>query len=504
VDPDRSFGLLVTLAICLPVYCITLLFPYGSDNAFWAYVTDLGLKGFVVYRDVAEQNYPGIMLVHLVPLLVGAKSAVAFRVWDIMLQLFGIIWLFRLGEQWHSRKAGFLISVLVAMYYAIMGNENVAGQRDVYAGLLLVGALYYLTKQNRHTTTAALLLGLAIVFRPLYGIHAAVALAIISFYRKPFCVSQFLKLGFTVATPLIAMLLLFAVLGALDDFYEMTFAFTTQVYNQYNSWSTALAPFRLTVVFLLPAIAGLIFLVKGDHFKALLITGLFAAQLISLLLLWRYNYHYYPAILIIAILSGIGLSVVVNQIRNIFFRRVAIALLLLMTFFFGFRGTTHKMAWSKVLTGQISITQASHLYDDDPGIGLKVKNDVVDYLRSRTPPNDYIQTFWTSFYIPLLADARPASRFIAWTQLIMRPKSGKLTDFQLRWREEYRSDLERKKPYFFVTFDGGKLDGYSANGLSPEETLRLDLVEVGKWLEENYRVDTTIGSFKIYRRMAPR
>src|SRR5580692_3236986 len=130
---DKSFrpAVVITLLICAAIFSCTLTYPFNNDNALYAYMADLALKGHLPYLGSWDQNFPGIILIHAVQMLVSGHSQLAFHIFDILLQLIGSYLLIRIGERLYDIRAGMLAAVLAALYYVHQGL-GMAGERDSY------------------------------------------------------------------------------------------------------------------------------------------------------------------------------------------------------------------------------------------------------------------------------------------------------------------------------------------------------------------------------------
>src|ERR1035441_8670133 len=80
-----------TLLLCGVILSLTFTFPFIEDNIPQAYIARRLLHSELPYVGTWDQNYPGILVVHLLALFIG-PSAVAFHVVDLALQLL-MLWI---------------------------------------------------------------------------------------------------------------------------------------------------------------------------------------------------------------------------------------------------------------------------------------------------------------------------------------------------------------------------------------------------------------------------
>jgi hypothetical protein len=109
-----AFAMLAVLAIL----ALTLTYPFNNDNALYAYMADLLLKGGLPYLGSWDQNFPGILLVHAPQILILGRSQLAFHIWDVLLQLVSAIYVYRIAERLGGKRSATLAAILSALYYA--------------------------------------------------------------------------------------------------------------------------------------------------------------------------------------------------------------------------------------------------------------------------------------------------------------------------------------------------------------------------------------------------
>src|SRR5947208_662325 len=126
-----------TLGICALIFSVTLTYPFNNDNALYAYMADLALHGRLPYISSWDQNFPGIIAIHAVQILISGHSQLAFHIFDVVLQLIGSVLLFKLGTRLYNHRAGMLAAILCALYYVQQGLW-MSGERDTYVSVILI------------------------------------------------------------------------------------------------------------------------------------------------------------------------------------------------------------------------------------------------------------------------------------------------------------------------------------------------------------------------------
>jgi hypothetical protein len=496
---------LVLCAAAVILSC-TLTYPFNNDNTLYAYMAQLLLKGHLPYIGSWDQNFPGIVGIQAVGQLVFGESQLAFHIYDIVLQLVGLYLIVRLGKHLHSWRAGALAALLVALYF-VQAGFWMGGERDAYVTWLLIGAVLLAVKSRSGFWVGVLTTSIFLI-RPTYAFFGVVFL---SWYLVGHRHSR--KLGerssrgeaavylIGCAIPLVVIIALYLVNGGLEELYDATILFNLRVYGGtgtvFNLWD----PVRFYVPAILAAVYGLWAVWRSDRRSAALLLGLIIASVISLLSLYRHSiYHYHPAMVLIILLSAVGWVDILQRFKFRYAWPVGASAILLFFTWQTLRGNTVKHVLRGIVSGNIKTLQDSYAaYEQNPEFGYRVQDSVARYLKAHTKPNDFVQMFGPYSYPQYAAGLLTASRFQTLHALTMRGEGQALQDFQLRWRQEYQRDLERLRPIYFIVCDGPPAFRQYYGGRLGHEILREDMTDVGAWLQSQYRLETKIGAFSLYR-----
>lgn len=500
--------LLLSLACSAVILACTLTYPFNNDNALYAYMSALLLEGRLPYLGSWDQNFPGILLVHTPQILLLGKSQLTFHIWDILLQLVGSYFLFRAGLRWGGRPAAFLAPVLCAFYYVQQGLW-MAGERDTYVSILMMAAAFYVADRYRlyRHVTAGIWLGLSILIRPTLGLLVPAFLVyLIAERRAP---KETFRFVLGVMLPVAILAGIYQLAGGLDDLYDATIRFNTDVYIGQGSVFSFWEPIRFYSAVIPFAIYGLWDLWRRDRNVAVLFALCLGASIASIILLYRHSvYHYHPAMTIFLLLSSLGfgrsISNLAAQARSRTTRvSISVAAIAVILIFFAvqtLRGNTIKRVLVDIATGKISsLARAYSYYEGSPAFGVLVQQSVGEYLGTHTSPEEAVQMFGPYSYPQYVSHTSTASRFQTLHALTMRREDGALTAQQREWRREYLRDLERVRPRYFIVCDAPEAFRQFYAGRLGHEILRDDMTEVGEWLTQNYSKDTVIGAFTLYR-----
>ena len=499
---NKSFrpGVAVTLLICAAIFSCTLTYPFNNDNALYAYMADLALKGHFPYIGSWDQNFPGIILIQAAQILVSGHSQLAFHIFDILLQLIGSYLLIRIGERLYDIRAGTLAAVLATLYYVHQGLW-MAGERDSYVSIMLLAAFYFALDRKRAFVVGALC-SLTFLFRPTYAPYAVIFLIwyLITVNER----RKALSLIFGSALPIILTIILYAAFGGMKDFWDATILFNLKVYGGAGASFSLWEPVRFYAISLIAIAVAAFYLWRKERPALYLWVVLFAASVLSLLMLYRHSvYHYHPAMTLFLLLSAIGWIRTTDFIAQKWrVARIAIPAIVILYFVFTtIRGNTIHHVLVDVVHGSIhSLEESYDRYEPSPEFGTRVQTEVGDYLIAHTHPNDTVQMFGPYSYPEYRAGLLTASRFQTLHAITMRSAGDSLQPFQQAWRAEYMQDMRRAKPIYFIVCDAPEAFRQYYGGRLGHEILRTDFVELGFWLDSNYFPETKIGAFTLYKR----
>jgi hypothetical protein len=511
-----AFAMLAVLAIL----ALTLTYPFNNDNALYAYMADLLLKGGLPYLGSWDQNFPGILLVHAPQILILGRSQLAFHIWDVLLQLVSAIYVYRIAERLGGKRSATLAAILSALYYVQQGLW-MSGERDTYVTLLLLVAIWQSIKRDTPIVRAGiwigLMCGLVILFRPTYALYAIVFSIWFYFVRERTrgreAWAPTLFFFSAVLFPTAIILIVYAMSGGLHELWMATLEFNFKVYGGHGDAFSFWDPIRFYAVSIPAFLIGVLFLWQSRERRTLLLLlGLFLASFISLVVLYRHSvYHYHPMMVLFLLLSAIGWGAIVRRISatssNQSFklaRVLPITLLSLVVLFFTFqtfRGNTIQLVLRDLVSGKIhTMDQMYAYYEGSPAFGEPAQAQVGDYLLAHTVPGEAVQMFGPYSYPQYRAGLGTTSRFQTLHAIMMRGAGDTLQPFQKLWRKQYLSSLIEAPPKYFIVCDAPEAFRQYYGGRLGHEILRDDFTDLQAWLSNDYMRDTVFGAFTLYRR----
>jgi hypothetical protein len=500
-------SLLFTLFICGVILSLTFTFPFIEDNIPQAYIARRLLHGELPYAGTWDQNYPGVLIVHLLALIIG-PSAIAFHVVDVALQLLMIWILYSIGNRLGGKLAGLLAAIFYTIYYVLNGIDDLVGQKDVFAAIALAGAVMMLIKSNyRSLGSSGILAGIAVLIRPTCGIHVIVLAIAIGFASRNNFIRRAATFLLFSALPLCAFCIVYSIAGHISDFWDATFVFTTSVYNPHPRFATLLLPTIYLGVMPALAVAGSIALTWDTKHRreGLLLLGMIAASLASAILLWGYRYHWQPFFVFEQLLAAIGIAtlfqiIAMRYIVRESLRSLAMVVLILTILIFNFKGSTIAGVLRDAIHGRLNSEESMYNHFASSAFDPVGETRLANYVKAKSHPGDRMESFYTTVYPQYIADLQPANRFILTIPLLMRDKNGGFTEMQLRWQKEYSDSLLYVKPRWFLISDPKNISGIGEGGLLPRQMLHETFPTVEAMISQSYLRDTSIGIWTLYER----
>jgi hypothetical protein len=471
-----------------------LLFPLSSDNDTYqamAFAMHRG-KG-LPYLGSWDQNFPGVVLYHLISIKLFGASDIGFRIIDLLNRVAISLLLFVLAKRYVNIRVAMLAVPLTCLLYFNAGFWN-AGQRDGFALAWLVVALLQVTSAkigNRQLLLFGASIALATFIRPTNALFALLIL--------PSIVQDNVSLKDALRSA-VAFVLMLSVLfmpwilndGGLREFYRATIQFNFDVYGPGRaSLNDLVESLALLGSFHIASLIGLAVMFRREHAEkaTLLLHGCIALALV--LMMGKYfTYHFEGLAPVTIVLCLIAIEAVSRRVRFAPVLVLAIAL-----FFFyprGLVGQFLKRGADKRAVHEIQRNLASF-----QNYSLEVEQHVASYLHEA---GLNASTEFSLLYPGLRWRSRTAgiSRFTTTFALTMQGKKG-LTTYQRAWRHELDSLLITAKPACIVAAQGPEYL-FRLSNISPDSLLH-QLPNVSAMIQAEYRVDTLIGGYKIYRRI---
>ena len=429
------------------VYCVFAVLytqiPINPDDAVFAYIGWMMSEGGTVYVDAADQNWPGQMIIHWLSALLFGNALWAYRALEVLLILPFSAWLlYRFVDQVYDRFAAILVVLLFPAMYMLSGFWN-AGQRDIIAGPLLIGACWMM--QQRFAGAGwhclilqGLLIAMATIIRPTMLIFGPllflVDLLFMSRHQRSFA-KVFLDHVIVAATILLtAALVIFygSLTGSLAAWYEISVLFATQVYSQSIGLGESLVRVLPNLLnswklYLFVAVVGAFLLFKKNRVAFILILAVVPAAFISFLVQGKaLGYHlsvmYSSLSILVAVALSMSFTILLRQKVAVLMLLLALALSAITVAGIAKKGVSLFASPLQLLLGQKDRYQHLSIYQADAAGDITVADTLqaAEYI-IETTPNDATVLFWARPTHINIISGRPSPLREASIALLIEP-----------------------------------------------------------------------------------
>lgn len=479
--PAALTPLLLAVAVVLALGLPTLLFPFGPDQAIFAYIAHTIRHGGFPYVDAWDQKPPAIYLIYAVALGFPGALMRDVRLFDLCATMAAMGAIYLLGRLLWGRWAGGLAALLFGTAYVTEYGYWHTAQPDGYTALPMALALwlYYRSLPRMRPwpyLLAGLLTGFAFQLR-FFTALLGLALLVIEAHRLPGPVRRcwrgpalrvgWFSAGFLLMQTLFALYLLAGhALGAYL-YTELRFA------TGYAHLGGAYSPngFRWDLYF--DALRGNTLLFLFSHLfisaPAALALGLAAgragdrrARELGLVLLLAYLgvliqakffwYHWLAVLPWLALLGGLGLQQTANWLGARRSRPAAVggvAIVLTLLVLLTPPVTEHAIGQWQGVSDYFGGQTRRHAYNNQFGpynggpFSYLADDEVGRYLQQRTRPGDTIYVYGYEHLVYLLSGRDSASRFFYVFPTIS-------TWAPPAWHDELIRDLTAKRPRYIL------------------------------------------------------
>jgi hypothetical protein len=261
----RCAGIVFLLLVLLAY----LRWPLWPDHTLYLYMGQCWLKGLLPYKDVFDQNWPGIIWISQLITLLGGDNPIGVRIFDACWQWLSCILLFYIASRFVS-KGQALASVILYIFMYLAASFGSTAQREGFACLFLGVAFLLLVSDVNNPRAmlragaAGLMLSIAIFIKPTLGLilcFLCVYYFLRAVYGEKRCWGMILGLVFGSALPFLAYFLYLEHTGTLTSFWDACIVFAARYAKLDMGWFArrlalflvAYPPGRLTIlaVFLL-------------------------------------------------------------------------------------------------------------------------------------------------------------------------------------------------------------------------------------------------------------
>lgn len=515
--------LLGALAVVALIGLPTVNFPYGPDQALFAYIGRGLAHGQTLYVDLWDVKPPGIFWLYaLATRLPGGFRGV--RAFDLLYTLATVVAVAALGRRLWDRHTGALAGLVYGTVYVSASGYWEMAQPDGFMVLpVVLGVLAWegggRSGVARRSLLAGVLFGLAVLLRPVVVLlPAALALRALWLHagRGPGARRVMLLLA-GGALVQVATLLYLAVGGAVGEYLYAQFQFA----GHYARLGGFYFPEGVTLTNFLPGtraafvwftsrwlavwVPALAAVVVGACLRAdagvRLLTLLLAAALLSVVIQTKFFiYHWHIVLVWLALLTAWVVALLWRELRRRSTRRRAAAVVALcagVLLFLSPRVTRGVAEW-RYLVRYVVAPSSRTAYLDRFGpwgwgtYSYRASWTVAHYLRGRTAPGDTIVVWGYDPNVYLMSGRESASRFLSFLPLMP-------TFTPERWRQEFVADLARKRPAYILLIQGENVRWVTGR---PDDAAAwvVQFTAFHELLQREYVFEVQIEDYLIYRR----
>ncbi len=487
--------------------------------------------GRLPYLGSWDQNFPGIIPIHALGILLFGNSDLGFQLISWILSTASATMLYMVTRKFQGEGVSILTAIMYALYYT-QRSIYVSGQRDVFVVFfLLVSILVLLSGFEGSWRTwviaiAGLSAGYAVFIRPTYAL-AFLVLAAFVFHKtkRPAAIVWFCVAGII---PFVVFIIpYFAHPGAYIGLYDAMIRFNLDVYSAYP---TSLYTIRVALLnpwyIWLTALAG-VFLWRHRennsvahsgkervlwNYYFLILASLFLSTVVMRKFLSYQMFVFYAFLVPLSVYAVVELYRVLRRAAASYGLPRAVlpgaAFILLAVLSVKIMSLDPIVPFFRALrhgsTASFALDTAEAAYTRwqgpvSPPLDIMGEKKVVRYLQSRVPPDSAVEccTVWPGLIWRL---ARPtATRFTTLYPVCLPNTEGTFTSYQVRWQKEYMDSLRTVRPRYIVLVSAKKIDMLFLR------TTPINLVHFipgfSDFLARNYTMDTVIDWYVLYRRV---
>ncbi len=517
---DRS--LLAVIAVSSFFLLNVILTPSSFDNAIvQSMALDLYRLGRAPFLGSWDQSFPGIVYVYYLAIATFGTSDLSFHIFEALLQLSFAIFLYRFYSRWLNPHTAALSAILYILYY-VGANRWLYGTRDVYVGMSILAGLSFLSSKGTTNLISAvisgILCGCAFLLRPTSLLFIVIISSFLLFRNglRPsrrnllisciFFIAALMPIGASVGYYM-------SIPNGIKQFYLATIRWNLDLYTKIpNNYSflfkellrrSFFIGFAIYALLNFRAILSKFFVVTPLKSLALLWVALLASALFIVILMGKfYTYHFATFFILMVPLSGMGIELVVSRISAPLRKHYLMVSACLLSTFFGFVPRS-PLAFGLAISESrdpFALTYQSEY--PDSLIGAKPELAIIDYLAKPENRVDPIEVCSYSPFLRLHLNRDFVGKYVVLDPIALRLDSGnserpRYTSYQLDWQSEYIHLLKTRKPYFIIF--ARTSSWYSLR--DPYANFLRYLPGFDSFLKTEYRKDTVIGGFEIYRRV---
>ncbi len=508
LDQRKSHLILIIISIILLIP--TLFHPIFGDIAIFLEAGRAIATGKLIYVDYVDVKPPGFFYLFAVIYKIFGFNDIGVRLFSFIWQSTTIILLNIVIVKYLKDKliAG-IASLIYSISFVVLGYNGSITPESLFALLFLISFILFYDKKIINLLLMGFVIGVIIGFKYSFGVVAVsfVLRLIINKEQNAWKSSCLIIIGSIVGfgTTLLPLLSGEVFEGFMNvnrflGFYSSIPELNTDFLKHMLTSTSMLFTYNYSMSFFVFFIIGVFFVFQqkkySDNEFLNIVMILSFLLFISIIIERKLSVLHYPRLILpLSLLSAIGL---VETFRNIKFKNynllnkgLLVSLILLLFVFSPF------IRYSKEMLIMYSFLNDKHKYNSyyenasDNILLRQTYLDVSDYIKSKAKPHDFVKTISIGgniinyFLKDYPSSALPQSCFYYGIF--------KIDD----WRKMHSQEL--MKSNWVIVQDNDNHPYLNGHNLSSSESLRADTTNY-QYIQENFRIDTTITPFIIYKR----
>ncbi|HUU34332.1 MAG TPA: hypothetical protein VMW48_09725 [Vicinamibacterales bacterium] len=507
----------LVLAACTLVLLPTLTFRMGVDQGVFAYMSAALLEGKWPYVGTWESDFPGLIFLQAVQMLVLGKSIVAFRAFDLGVQVLSAFLIHRIARRTSGWIAATIAPILFCLIYQGYGPWNTAQREGFGLVFILAGFWFTLSAEKRPPLVTAVLaglgLGVAVTIKPTLLALSLFYLPLVLHLRSRRAWGVAVAGGAALVLPAAAIVAGYWATGTLTEIYEACVAYQAIYTARLRGdgplvvyWLQKLRGLGVNAV-VLPVLYAPFLALDGRRQRERLMLWLaYLGATYAVFVQGTFaGYHYLPGLALGAVFVG---EIAGTSIEWVMARwhgpkvvgRVPVAVVLVVLALVPMSAVYLRRApVGRFLALTFMRPPTPGEFRNHEVFDFTEAYDTAAYLRARTQPGEPIHVWGYESLVYFLADRPAATRFQMTHPLVMREPGRPLTPMQLRWRAEFLADVTARPPAYVAVVRDDRW-WWSPEERSSEELLD-DFPEWRAIIAARYALERSIGRYLIYRRV---
>jgi hypothetical protein len=427
----------------------------------------------------------------------------SIRILDLLWQFVTAMLIYRIAMEIKQPRGARVLAALLYLLLYYQTDFWTTAQTDGFLNLpITAGILLFLQAQQKDHfwlyTASGVAIGMGVLFKYPIGVLIVFLSLLVLGMRKQKCVFSMLYMVGGFAIPLSAGALIMLVRGNLADFLWTQYTYISKystIYNGLGFLAMLIAPLLGWGWVSLPGIYGLFSKSNRSRWMPMVVLGLWWVSAVIHYAIQNkfYNYHALPVFAPLALMIS-DFFFDVTKTRGLV--RFAIGLLatwLLVFLFFTYDFPRKYICLWNVVNGSITLETAygDEVFKFGKDFSARANMEVAEYVGANTKADEKILIWGFEPSIYFLSQRGNATRFI-YNFPLYGPNA------RPEFRQEFLKEIREQKPIYIVI---ARNDGIFNVTATNEDSWAAfnSFGEFHDFVLQNYRFETTIEDFTIYR-----